>query len=91
MGFLSVLYRRPAQQPIGRKLPQGSEVSLGDQSLQPTHMDSPNGGIPHALNFDRIMDGGTCPVSPPFKGLQRLYKRLTPDYPLGSPAQFETL
>lgn len=69
MDFLGLSYHRPAQQPIGRKLPQGSVESLGDQSLQSTFNESSLGGIPHALNFDRIVDGGTCPVCLPFHDL----------------------
>lgn len=71
MEFLGFSYHRPAQQPRGRKLSQGSEESLGHQSVPSTFNDNPLGGIPHALNFDRIVDGGTCPVCPHFEDLFR--------------------
>lgn len=72
MGFLGLLYRRPAQQPFGSAAQQGCEESLGDHSLQLMRTNTSIGGIPPALNFDRIMDGGTCPVCSPSQGAHRL-------------------
>lgn len=58
-GFLGLTYRRPAQQPISITLPEydDSQTDLGLKSTPSTLY-----GIPDALSFDRIMDGGTCPV-----------------------------
>lgn len=62
MGFINLKYRRPAEQPIGRTLPEASQESVGGETLQ--EIPSPSlAGIPDALSFDRIIDGGTCPVS----------------------------
>lgn len=63
MGLLSLKYRRPAKQPIGRSLPDESqEESLDDQSWQTVPSYS-SASIPDALTFDKIIEGGTCPVS----------------------------
>ncbi|KAF3765096.1 hypothetical protein M406DRAFT_292381 [Cryphonectria parasitica EP155] len=60
MGFLGLTYRRPPSQPIGRPTDEENNESLAQQSVASIHSDT-SIGIPDALQFDRIMDGGTCP------------------------------
>lgn len=74
MGFLGLKYRRPAQQPVQRIHPATSQESLSDNALQSIRSTT-SAGIPDALSFDKIMAGGTCPVSPPPQ---------TPQVPSGS-------
>lgn len=63
MGFLGLKYRRPAKQPVGRSLRcQDSEESLYSQYSEADSTYSLS-SIPDALTFDRIIEGGTCPVS----------------------------
>lgn len=60
----SLTYRRPPHvEP--RRASLASEKtgqSVGGSTLNDSQ-DSINFGIPEALSFDRIIDGGTCPVS----------------------------
>lgn len=69
MGLLSLTYRRPTyverppsmdadQVSIGSGSADGEKVSSVKSSTSSTIA-----GIPAALSFDRIIDGGTCPVS----------------------------
>lgn len=71
MGLLPLNYRRPAyveslsrmsddQASIGSESLEGEKTST---SLRPGTSTSNPSGIPPALSFDRIIDGGTCPVS----------------------------
>ncbi len=65
MGFLSLTYRRPAF--VDKPEFAASQASLHNdgvstKSLQTVQSGETAGGIPLALSFDRIMEGGTCPV-----------------------------
>lgn len=59
---LSLNYRRPAH--VSRDS-INTEQSGGAES-QSSGSSCPY-GIPDALSFDRIISGGTCPVSPPLR------------------------
>lgn len=61
MGFLGLSYRRPAAQAGGAHLSQESLESFGDESWRSVQSFA-SAGVPAALSFDRIMEGGTCPV-----------------------------
>lgn len=63
MGFLGLGYRRPAAQSEGSHNSQESLESFNDDSWRTVQSFSPT-GIPEALSFDRIIEGGTCPVRP---------------------------
>lgn len=65
MGFLGLNYRRPAAQTEGPRMSQESLESFSDASIGSVRSFS-SAGIPNALSFDRIMEGGTCPVRPPY-------------------------
>ena len=62
----SLAYRRPPHVE-GSTASADSGPSIGGTTLDETHESlqdsSINYGIPDALSFDRIIDGGTCPVS----------------------------
>ena len=60
----SLTYRRPAHIDSARASVSGDEKprSLGDASIDSQTSGSAL-GIPDALSFDRIIAGGTCPVS----------------------------
>ncbi|ROW13869.1 hypothetical protein VPNG_03516 [Cytospora leucostoma] len=66
MGFLGLGYRRPLAQPADRDQNVESTQSLdsftsqADLSLKSSRS-SASAGIPDALSFDKIIDGGTCP------------------------------
>jgi hypothetical protein len=55
----SLNYRRPAHRDVDTK--SLSEGSI-DESIRSGNWDA-SSGIPDALSFDRIIAGGTCPVS----------------------------
>lgn len=57
MGFLSLGYRRPARVDQHRQSLDSTDESLRSGSS------GASAGIPAALTFDKILDGGTCPVS----------------------------
>ena len=61
----SINYRRPAYVDSARASFQGDEKpkSIGGSTLNSQGSAGPIQGIPEALSFDRIMAGGTCPVS----------------------------
>jgi hypothetical protein len=65
---LPITYRRPTQ--VDRPVTGDSKASLehvssnGDLSLQSSKSNLAS-GVPPALSFDRIIEGGTCPVSEP--------------------------
>lgn len=65
----SLAYRRPPHVEPRRisTASADSGPSMGGTTLDETHESvqdsSINYGIPDALSFDRIIDGGTCPVS----------------------------
>ena len=56
----SLTYRRPALVTSSRSSVASLESSVGGSSNHSLYSAS---GIPPALSFDRIIDGGTCPVS----------------------------
>jgi hypothetical protein len=74
MGLLPLNYRRPSyvtgsprtmsddQMSVGSGGSVGSGSANGSNSLKATRSVAV-AGIPDALTFDRIIDGGTCPVS----------------------------
>ncbi|KUI61933.1 hypothetical protein VP1G_09087 [Cytospora mali] len=64
MGFLGLDYRRPPAQPVG--LDRYSQQSLDSFTSQAelslkSCRSSSSAGIPDALGFDKIIEGGTCP------------------------------
>ena len=77
MNLLPLSYRRPAYvQGDALPSPSPTDVALQDSSASSFNdvndksegslrsgQSSTSAGIPAALSFDRIMDGGTCPVS----------------------------
>jgi hypothetical protein len=69
----SISYRRPAYVSFSSGASINSEKSANADSV--TSRSSCPYGIPEALSFDRIIDGGTCPVSrrlfPSIKGQSR--------------------
>ena len=67
MGLLPLTYRRPAfadkaSLQDSRSSLEGNENDTSDTSLRSGRSGN-SAGIPPALAFDRIIDGGTCPVS----------------------------
>lgn len=65
MGFISLGYRRP--QYVDREHFRQSASNLSynekeDESLR-SGRSSASAGVPDALTFDKIISGGTCPVS----------------------------
>lgn len=69
----SLTYRRPSHVDSSRASVLGDEKpkSLGGASFD-SQDSGPASGIPDALSFDRIIGGGTCPVSLPL--IQSLQK-----------------
>ena len=61
----SLNYRRPPHVDSSRASIQGDEKprSVGGSTLNSQGSGSVIQGIPEALSFDRIIAGGTCPVS----------------------------
>lgn len=56
-------YRRPARSSSSRDSISGTEKQKSiDESIS-SGSSSMSHGIPEALSFDRIIQGGTCPVS----------------------------
>jgi len=68
MGFLPLTYNRPAYVEK-ESCRRDSDASNSTASSYETakamraHAGLPCSGIPEALTFDKIIDGGTCPVS----------------------------
>jgi hypothetical protein len=68
MDLLSLNYRRPAyvQDPERRSSLGGSIESDGNEKSDVSLRSGSSGssrGIPDALSFEKILDGGVCPVS----------------------------
>lgn len=63
MGLLSLTYRRP--QYVEDASLQDSASSIGDKTEGSVHSghSARSAGIPDSLAFDKIINGGTCPVS----------------------------
>lgn len=63
----SLTYRRPphVSSKRGSIASEQTGQSIGGSTLDDSHDAAINYGIPEALSFDRIIDGGTCPVSRP--------------------------
>jgi hypothetical protein len=65
MGFMSLTYRRPSY--VDKPRSRGSHVSDLDNEKGSVFLKSGrsgnSAGIPAALSFEKIVDGGTCPVS----------------------------
>jgi len=61
----SLTYRRPAYTSnSGRSsIAPSEEYGSSRDSLKSGYSGSVSAGIPDALSFDRIVNGGTCPVS----------------------------
>ena len=61
----SLTYRRPPHISSARASLNGDEKanSIGESTLDPRASQCSSIGIPEALSFDRIISGGTCPVS----------------------------
>ncbi|KAI1212541.1 uncharacterized protein F4807DRAFT_450223 [Annulohypoxylon truncatum] len=63
MGLISLKYRRPKhvnKEEFLRSYTSISENETGNPSLKSGHSGPPS-GVPDALTFDRIINGGTCP------------------------------
>ena len=60
----SLAYRRPPHVESRRTSTTSGESgsSIGGTTLDEAQDNPINYGIPDALSFDRIIDGGTCPV-----------------------------
>lgn len=74
MGLLPLNYRRPQLVPKDDTRPDGretieTETSVGEDAKAGSSIKSgqsgQSAGIPPALSFDKIMDGGTCQASWP--------------------------
>lgn len=67
MGLLPLNYRRPALVRDNGQSSSTSSASSNNSGARTGSADSmtsgTSAGIPNALSFNRIMDGGTCPVS----------------------------
>ncbi|KLU83283.1 hypothetical protein MAPG_02347, partial [Magnaporthiopsis poae ATCC 64411] len=72
MGLLPLTYRRPQLVPKDDTRPGSretieTETSVGEDVKAGSSIKSgqsgQSAGIPPALSFDKIMDGGTCPVT----------------------------
>lgn len=63
MGLLSLTYRRPERvdKTSLRRSQSSFEGEKRDASLE-SGRSTASAGIPAALSFDKIMNGGTCPV-----------------------------
>ena len=67
MGLLPLTYRRPSyvKKPESRGAADADaheEQSQRNDNALESVKSSSSGGIPPALSFDRIVQGGTCPV-----------------------------
>lgn len=60
----SLTYRRPPHVSSARASLNGDEKvkSIGESTID-SQASQGSSGIPEALSFDRIISGGTCPVS----------------------------
>ena len=66
----SLLYRRPPHVDSARSSLNGDakpKSFVGSMRSVSTNSSTKANGIPDALSFDRIISGGTCPVSQPHK------------------------
>lgn len=63
MGLLSLKYRRPVY--VGKAAFRNSLISIDEKGSVISGQSGASAGIPDALTFDKIMSGGTCPVSLP--------------------------
>ena len=63
----SLTYRRPPHVDSARAsvLENEKRGSIGESSVDSGGSSGVSFGIPNALSFDRIITGGTCPVSQP--------------------------
>lgn len=63
----SLTYRRPPHVESRRESLASEQTgqSVGGSTLAESQDTAVNFGIPEALSFDRIIDGGTCPVGRP--------------------------
>ena len=60
----SLSYRRPAHVDSNRSsFVDEKRKSIGSSTLDSENSSTVSFGIPDALSFDRIITGGTCPVS----------------------------
>ena len=61
----SLTYRRPPHVDSTRSsvIDDEKRQSIGDSTVTSEGSSSVSFGIPDALSFDRIITGGTCPVS----------------------------
>lgn len=64
MGILSLGYRRPQQVDKDSFRDSISTYSEKDVASVRSSQFGESAGIPDALGFDKIINGGTCPVSP---------------------------
>lgn len=65
MGLLPLTYRRPeyVDKHEFRRSESGAESDEGRSVSLESGRSGTSSGIPNALTFDKIMNGGTCPVS----------------------------
>ena len=61
----SLTYRRPSHVPSSRDSLSGDEKQNSINESLTSGSSCMSSGIPDALSFDRIIAGGTCPVSCP--------------------------
>lgn len=61
MGLLPLNYRRPAY--VEKQQFKNSTTSFDEKGSVRSGQSASSVGIPDALSFDKIMNGGTCPVS----------------------------
>lgn len=75
MGLLSLTYTRPKrvdQPPTSRSSSDPfSETEKSDSSVR-SDRSGYSAGIPDSLSFDKIVNGGTCPVSLHCRAISRL-------------------
>lgn len=79
---LPLTYTRPKhveQHELQRteSLPSSSEKTDGSVKSGKSGYSS---GIPESLGFDRIINGGTCPVSLPFPNMERDFGNVDSDH-----------
>lgn len=65
----SLTYRRPSHVSSSRDSLTGEEKQKSINESLSSGSSSLSKGIPEALSFDRIVSGGTCPVSRNFIGV----------------------
>ena len=65
----SLSYRRPSRISSSQESLSGEEKQKSINESFYSHSSGMSNGIPEALSFDKILNGGTCPVGL-FRGLE---------------------